>query len=173
MDKWLKHPELYYPEPVTLTNCMKWHLALDKLITDMHRKVNAHLYEEEENGIPKLHPISEYRTTPEIEALRERDRQFFFSLGYLNVALIEAAILLGREFVYLKKCGDTQCIDQELLSSVSIRDLEKWAEIFDIPLTEQDGGNINMAYEYAFWKRSDFMQAYIDNLSAIPKMACS
>lgn len=161
--RWLEHPELYYPEPLTLRNCMRWHLALDEIAEDAYRKTNSHLYDDEDgDGIPRLHAMSEYKSSPEADALWDRDKEFFFSLGYINVALIETAILIGREFWYKQHSGRTACIPDRYLKTVDIKDLKKWAEIFDVPLTEQEGGNIEMAYEYAFGKRREFLQMYLD-----------
>jgi len=164
--RWIEHPELYYPEPITLSNCMRWHLALDKIASDEYRATNSHLYEDKnEAGVPRLHALSEFRHSTEAKALQDRDKEFFMSLGYVNVALIETAILIGREFWYKRRTGRTANIPDRLLRTVDIRDLKRWAEIFDIPLTEQEGGNIKLAYEYAFWKRSEFLQMYLDRLS--------
>ena len=165
MCKWIDHPELYYPEPVTLRNCMRWHLALDELIDDAYRIANAQIYgDQDSESSPRLHALSEFKTSSSGERLRDRDRQFFLSLGYVNVALIETAILIGRELWYKDHSGTTATIPDKYLRTISIRDLRKWAAIFDIPLVEKKENDIRRAYDYAFSKNSKFLRAYINRL---------
>lgn len=156
MCKWIDHPELYYPEPVTLKNCMKWHIAMQKLIREKERIVNRDCYTGDH--IPCL---ADYKTSDEIDNLMKRDELFFTALGYLNVALIEAAILLGAE-MYYEDHHDIGC--EEPLPDIDIRDLQGWAKYFDIPLSEAAGGNLKEAYEYAFYKNVKYLQTYINRL---------
>jgi len=165
---WLEHPELYFPEPRTLTNCMKWHLALKTKINERHRALNPSLYEVEEDGFPRITSAAEWesaKTDPELDAMQERDRDFILGLGYTNVALIEAAILVGRDIWYKNHRGHAACIEDDLLDQISLSDVIQWAAVYNVPLTEREGGNLARAYEYAFGKNIEFLQSYVDKLT--------
>lgn len=158
--KWMQHPEQYYPEPKTLVNCMKWHIALMKRISERHRVINPR----QDEDIPKLKDMADIKSDNESRMMQDRDRAFFEGLGYTNVAFIETAILIGRDLWYRNRNGSAACVEDKTLDEVDIRDLKQWADIYDVPLTIQDGGNIRAAYEYAFIKNRDFLQCYIDRL---------
>lgn len=156
--KWLEHPEQYYPEPKTIINVMKWHVSLERLIGRKNKELDTDSYED---GY-RLRCMSDFKSSREIDDLYLRDEIFIKSLGYKNVALCEVCMLIGRDLWYRRRNGTAACVEDELLDTIDIRDLKKWAEIYDVPLSVETGGEINAAYEYTFGKIPDFMAAYID-----------
>ena len=148
-DKWLQHPELYYPEPKTIINCIKWHIAMMKLIDKKYGQ-----------GSTGVKDASEIKISSEIKALDARDMNFFAELGYCNIARIETAMMLGRE-LWFKENKHFSEYEAEL-KTISIDDLDAWREVFEIPAYISEGGNINSAIEYTLGKRPEFLQAYID-----------
>ena len=159
MNNWLEHPELYYPTPVTIVNVMRWHVALMQLAGQKNRELNAHLYKKGELCIIRMF---EYKTSDEIEGLYRRDREYMQSLGYYYVAMIETCMLIGRDLWYRKRNGHAACVDNKTLDTISIRDLEQWAKIYEVPLSNSEGGNLDRAIEYTFGKIWQFMNAYIE-----------
>ena len=155
-NKWLTEPDKYYPEPKTICNAIKWHIALADKAEQMNREINHKAYKEILINAGALKP------TPEADKLIYRDQQYIASLGYENVALIEAAMLLGRELYYMSRNGYSD-YDEEI-ESIGIRDLKKWMEVFEVPPTIEAGGNLAEAVEYTLSKRTMFLQAFIDSL---------
>ena len=153
-DKWLQHPELYYPEPKTIINCIKWHIAVSDKASKIFREANKDAYSMD---IPS---VSDFKRSPEADALYKRDREYFETLGYQNIALIESAMMLGRELWYKNRNSHSD-YDKEI-RRIGILDLHAWLDVFDIPPTIADGRNLKMAIEYTLSKNTEFLQAYID-----------
>lgn len=154
--KWLDEPEKYYPEPKTIANCIKWHIAISNKAEKIHQEINEDVYKEMFIDVSKL------KNSPEADALLERDQEYICSLGYTNVALIEAAMLLGRELFYKNRNGFSD-YDEEI-NDIGVRDLSKWLDVFDIPESIETGGDLVSAVEYTLSKRTCFLQAYINEL---------
>ena len=156
--KWLEEPEKFYPEPKTLVNVIKWHIAIKRISAKLSHEVNKDAYDEY-----RIACLSDIKTTPEMKALRSRDIEFGSSLEYEIVARIEAAMMIGRELWYKKRNVGYTDYDEEL-SKYKLSDLDAWMKVFAIPPSIAAGGNIEAATEYTLGKRADFLQTYIDSL---------
>lgn len=159
-DKWLKEPHKYYPEPKTLLNVMKWHCAIMELYSKAYHEINEDKYDD--LGVACL---SDLVTSPEVDALFDRDEKYMLSLGYDNIKRIEAAMLIGREMFYTKRCGFSE-YDEEM-EKYSLRDLDKWCEVFEVPLSIAEGGDLGLATEYTLSKKPIFLQTYIKAVESV------
>lgn len=155
--KWLDHPEQFYPEPRTIVNCIKWHIALTHKESALRKEANKHLQGK------SFYCLGNLNDSPEADAMYIRDMQFISSLGYINVARMEAAMQIGRELYYKKHHTGYSEYDEEL-SKYKLSDLDTWMKVFDIPPSIAEGGNIEAATEYTLGKIPDFLQAYVDAL---------
>lgn len=155
--KWLEEPEKYFPEPKTIVNYIKWHIALYKKAHEINREINHEAYKKE------LVCLADIISSPEAESLRKRDYEYISNLGYENVARIEAAMLIGRELWYKNRNAGYSDYDEEL-REYKLSDLDAWMKVFDIPPSIAAGGDNNAATEYTLSKRPDFLQTYIDSL---------
>ncbi len=155
MKQFLQHPEECFPEDNRIMDAIKWHLALMELIDRKRSELNPNLHR---SGQPV--PMGEIKISDEIRDLITRDRSFFSMMQYEEMALIEAAMMIGRELWYRKHHGFSD-YDPEL-ASTDLTDLDGWAEVFSIPLTEADGGNLTAAVDYTLSKRTDFLRSYVD-----------
>ena len=158
--KWMEQPERFFPAPKTIVNCIKWHIVLSDKANKIHREVNREAYEKTFICLTDLKP------SPESDKLIDRDREYISSLVYQNVVLTEAAMLLGRELWIQKRRGSSEFDDE--LEQISLRDLAKWAEIFDVPLTIEAGGNLELAVEYTLGKKCEYLQCYVNALEGRP-----
>lgn len=153
-DKWLQHPELFYPDPMTIINVIKWHIAIADKAHKAFREANKEAYAKD---IPCM---SDFKKSAEADALYKRDQEYIEALGYQNIVLIESAMMLGRELWYKQHNGHTDY--ERELKNIGISNLKSWADVFDIPPTIEEGGNLKMAIEYTLGKNTEFLQAYID-----------
>lgn len=153
-NKWLEEPETYYPDPVTLQNVLRWHVALMGKI-DQIRKADR----PSKGQKVMLIPMSEVTCSSDADKLYDRDRAFIRSLGYDAVAKIEAAMMLGRELYYRNRNGYSD-YEQEI-QDIGLENLEQWMDVFDIPASVDKGGNINLAIEYTLSKIPVFLQCYV------------
>ncbi|MCR5234548.1 MAG: hypothetical protein K6E53_11700 [Lachnospiraceae bacterium] len=151
---WLEEPETYYPEPKTIRNIIKWHIVLADRVEAMSRA------DRPKSDIKGLVAMSSIKISPETDRMFNREVEYFHTLGYTNVALIEAAMLLGRELYYWNRTGCTEY--EEEIKEIGLRDLHKWMEVFEIPPTIETGGNLEQAVEYTLSKITPFLQTYID-----------
>ena len=151
---WQQHPELYYPEPKTIINCIKWHIALAGMADKAFREANKEAYSMD---IPS---VSDFKSSAEADALYKRDEEYFEALGYKNVALVESAMMLGRELWYKNRNSFSDYDDE--IKSIGILDLHAWLDVFEIPPSIEEGGNLKRAIEYTLGKNTEFLQAYID-----------
>ncbi len=161
MEKWLSEPETYYPEPQTIPNMIRWHIAITHKVYSLNREINKSIYDTGDH----MPCLSDFRTSKQANALFKRDMDFFSSLGYQNIARCEAAMMLGRELFY-RECNKGYSEYDDEIRDIDLNDLDKWMEVFKIPPTIEAGGNINAAVEYTFGKIPDFLQAYVDALPA-------
>lgn len=152
--KWLQHPELYYPEPMTIINVIKWHIAISDKAGKAFYEINKEAYGKD---IPCM---SEIKRSPEAEALYKRDKEYIESLGYQNIVLIQVAMMVGRELWYKQHTGHTDYENE--LAHIGIDNLSAWLDVFDIPRTLQEGGNLSTALDYTLGKITEFLQTYID-----------
>lgn len=152
--KWLQHPELFYPEPMTIINVIKWHIAIADKAHKAFREANKEAYAK---NIPHM---SDFKRSTEADALFKRDRAFFEVLGYQNMVLAEAAMMLGRELWY--KNRNSYSDYEKEIKRIGVHNLHAWIDVFDIPPTIEEGGNLKMAIEYTLGKNTEFLQAYID-----------
>jgi len=155
--KWLEEPEKFFPEPKTIVNCIKWHISLINKERAIRKEVNKHLQGK------AFYCLADLKDSPEADAMFVRDMQFISSLGYINVARIEAAMMIGRELWYKNRNKGYTDYKKEL-SEIKLSDLDAWIEVFDIPASIAEGGNVHLATEYTLGKRVDFLKAYIDAL---------
>ncbi len=160
MEKWLSEPEIYYPEPQTILNVLRWHIAIMRKVNSMNSEINK-----DKCTGNQMMCLTEYRTSRQAAALFKRDRFFLGGIGYQNIARCEAAMMLGRELYYREHNKGYSEYDDEI-RDIDLNDLDKWMEVFEIPPTIEAGGNINVAVEYTFGKIPDFLQAYVDALPA-------
>lgn len=140
---WLIQPDKYYPPADDIVSIMRWHVALmDKA-------------EGKSTSKSRVVDITEISYPPEV--LIQRDIRFFMSLDYATIIKIETAMLIGCEIWYR---GSSQY--QQELQNIPLTDLDQWAEILEIPLTEEKGGNKSEAVDYMTSKRAEIWQCYID-----------
>ena len=144
--KWLEQLNKDLPPKDDILAIMKWHIKTSKLI-------------EGEAPAPAL--VIDMTTVryPQDE-LFKMDETFFRSLDYPTIAKIETAVLIGRELWY-----GSNSQYQEELNTIPLTDLEQWAEVLSVPLTEASGGNIAEAVDYTLSKRPEIWQAYVDAVS--------
>lgn len=160
MSEWLTAPDKYYPEHKTIIDCIKWHLALKGMYSSLFHEVNSEAYD-----VAGVACLSDLKTSPEIISLIRRDREYISSLGYINVARIEAAMMIGRELWYKARNGCTD-YDEEL-SEIKLSDLDEWMKVFYIPPSIEAGGNIGLAVEYTLGKRPEFLRLYVEALEGV------
>ena len=154
MEAWIDRPDMYYPKPLTIINVIKWHIAVSNKAGKAFREANKEAYNKE---IPSM---SDFKRSHEADSLYKRDKEYFEALGYQNIALIESAMLLGRELWYKNRTG---CSDYENeIKDIGIKDLHTWLDVFEIPPSIEEGGNLKRAIEYTLGKNTEFLQAYID-----------
>ena len=139
--EWLSNPDKYFP-PLTIISIMQWHISLEKLMNETEQKQD-HIIDVSEIG-------------QRDQELMQRDKDFFMRLSYPVVARIETAMLIGRELWY----GERSFYKTEL-KTVPLTDLDKWAELFDIPLTEQSESKKSETVDYMTCKRPEIWEAYI------------
>lgn len=153
MELYLQHPDRYYPNTDNIISAIKWHIALMELITKKRVEKNP----EPDRPIVSM---SEVRIDDEIRNLLKRDESYFYMLGYEKVALIETAMLLGRELWELKKSGYSDYLND--IETIGLGPLDEWAREFNVPLTEKEGGDIAKAIQYTTSKFSGYLQTYLD-----------
>lgn len=160
---WMEQPDKCIPEKLTILNVIKWHIAIMHLMETKHREAQPELYAADMD-IPTL---ADYGTTPETEALHDRDQRMFYKLGYHNVSLIETAMLIGRELWYQNYNNSSQYNDE--LSQIDITDLDAWMDVFEVPRSLADGEKLTPSIEYTISKTPDFLQAYIDKVESLQR----
>ena len=166
IERWMEQPDKYIPKKLTIMNVIKWHLSLCSLMQSASRKGNSPCYKEDLLDIPTL---ADFEDVPECDSLLQRDRALFMRLGYRNVALIETCMLIGRELWY-QNYNDSSQYNEEL-AEIDITDLDRWMQIFEIPLSISKGGNLSLATEYTISKIPEFLQSYIDKVDSLKKGA--
>ena len=166
---WLIHPDIYLPDPVTFINVVKWHLALD----DMAENVYRYYYEKKIGhskrsarvcGISTDNALSLYESMrhPYYETLVSRDREYICSLGYQVVALIETAMLIGRDLYYIEKCGHPIDAEERHFDRLNLDNLMEWARVYDVSLTAgASHTDVTDCYYYIVGKKTDYLKKYI------------
>lgn len=153
MCRWLENPESYYPNDSSIDKAIAWYVALREKIRTLYNELNP-IREGE-----LILRLSDFKSTPKLDEMLRRGRDYLSSLGYDIVALIETAMLIGRELWFKKRCHYSDYSAE--LDSIGLKDLRRWAEVFEVPLSEEAGGNLDMAVEYTTSKRIDFLREYL------------
>lgn len=154
-ENWEERPDLYEPKPRTVLNIMRWHVAIHKLIDQAYDEANPHLRGK------VFYPMGQLKESDRADELYRRDRDFMYSLEYENFRLVEAAVLVGRDYWYKELTGAPAVASCQKMGRTSVFDLESWAKYYDIPPDTKHGGHLRNAIEYTTDKRSEIWEAYI------------
>ena len=89
-------------------------------------------------------------------------------MDYRSIALLEVIMLIGRE-LYISKLHNSSFTSE--YRGIDLDDFNRWADIFNIPLTEEEGGDRYQAMEYILGKPvDDYVWEYLRkiNFDALP-----
>ncbi len=144
--KWIEQLNKELPPKDDVIAIMKWHIETAKL---MEGETTAPSMVLDVSGI--RYPQDE---------LFKMDETFFSGLDYPTIAKIETAMLIGRALFF----GNSSQYKKEL-KTIPLTDLEQWAKVLSVPLTEASGGNLAEAVDYTLSKRPEIWEAYINAVS--------
>lgn len=149
-------PDRYYPDPSDILTVMEWIVAIQEMIFKEMRETNGRGYTEETAAT-----FPDPQTTPHIEEMKTRLNSYLNNLGYDCLALVEGGLYLGRDLFYIATTGSCYLKNVDVnLNNVS--NLEYWCNFYEIPLTEEAGGDLDEAVktiEDASWR---YLNSYLD-----------